>query len=76
MLPQYTYWVRDPLDRLRLGWWSIYLIGGMIAVNLILVIINIIRSAIKKRKYATILKQKKKEFDKKQLTQKYIMSEI
>jgi hypothetical protein len=38
--------IYDPIARLKLGWWSIYLIGGMIAVNLIVVVVNIIRGAI------------------------------
>jgi hypothetical protein len=40
------------------------------------VVINIIRGAIQKRKRAFILKQKRKEFEKKMITQKYMMDEL
>jgi hypothetical protein len=68
MLPQYTLMITDPEERLRLGWWAIYIIGGMITVNLVIVLTIIIRSAILKQKRKGIIKQKKKEFDKEQIT--------
>ena len=75
-IPAYTFMTPNAEDRYFLGYYTIVIVGIILAVNLVWMIVTLIQDRIKQKYYKSVIDKKQKAWEKQQMEKKYLIPEI